>query len=97
MATYVVLLNLTQQGITNIKESPARIDAARQAVQAQGGKLKEFYTVMGQYDFIAICEAPNDETAAKISLALGALGNVRSQTLRAFTEEEYRQIIAALS
>jgi len=96
MATYINLIRLTQQGIQSIKDSPARVENARKAFAAMGGKLKEFYLVMGPYDFAIIAEAPDDETAAKLALALGSLGNVRTETLRAFSEDEYKKIIAAL-
>jgi len=96
MATYIVLLNYTQQGIQKIKESPARLEAAKKAFRAMGAELKQWYLVMGRYDAVVIAEAPNDETVAKLALATGALGAVRTETLRAFTEEEYRKIIAAL-
>lgn len=96
MATYISLLRFTQQGIKSIKDSPARVDAARKAYQAQGANLKAIYLTMGQYDIVTISEAPNDETVAKLALALGSLGNIQTETLRAFTEDEYRKIIAAL-
>ena len=96
MATYVVLLNYTQQGIQKIKESPARLDAAKKAFRAMGAELQQWYLVMGRYDAVVIAEAPNDETVAKLALATGALGAVHTETLRAFTEDEYRKIIAAL-
>ena len=96
MATYISLLSFTQQGVENIKESPARLDAAKQAFQAMGAELKEFYLVMGQYDAVVISEGPDDETAAKLALAIGSAGAIRTETLRAFTEDEYRKIIAAL-
>ncbi len=98
MATYVMLFGFTEQGMKNIKDSPARIQAARQAFQAIGAKVKEFYAVMGMapYDTLFILEAPDDETVAKAALSIGSLGNVRTQTVRAFTEEEYRKIIAGL-
>lgn len=96
MPTYIVLINYTQQGIQNVKETPSRIETARQALQAIGGVLKANYLVMGRYDYVAIIEAPDDEAMAKFALSLGARGNVRTETLRAFTEEEYRSIIAAL-
>jgi len=91
-----MLFRFTQQGIHNIKESPARVEAAKQTVQAMGGEVKQFYLVMGQYDTVFVLEAPNDETAAKIALTIGSSGNVRTETLRAFTEDEYRKIIADL-
>ena len=96
MATYITLFRLTQQGIGNIKESPARLDAAKQAARAMGGEVKAFYLVMGQYDGVIITEAPDDEAVTKLLLATGSLGNVRTETLRAYTEDEFRKIIAAL-
>jgi uncharacterized protein with GYD domain len=97
MKTYIILLNYTEQGIKKIKESPARLDAARKAAEAVGGKLKEWYLVMGQYDAVVVAEAPNDEAISRLMLTIGALGNVRTQTLSAFTEGEYRKLIASLS
>lgn len=96
MATYINLLRFTQRGIENIKESPARVESARKTYERLGAKVKDFYCVMGQYDAVLVAEAPDDETIAKIQLALGSLGNVRSETLRAFTEKEYRKIVAGL-
>ena len=96
MATYIVLISFTQQGIQNIKESPTRLDAAKQVFQSMGAKLKEYYLVMGEYDAVAICEGPDDETVTKLALTIGSAGAIRTKTLRAFTEEEYRKIIAAL-
>ena len=96
MPTYITLLRFTQQGIQNIKESPNRIEAARKAFEARGGRLKDVCAVTGQYDMIGIIEAPDDETAATMGLALGSQGNVRSETMRAFNVDEYRRIISAL-
>ena len=96
MATYIVLLRYTQQGVQNIKESPARLDAAKKAFQAMGAELKQWYLVMGRYDAVVVSEAPDDETAAKLALAIGSQGSIRTETLRAFTEDEYRKLIAAL-
>jgi uncharacterized protein with GYD domain len=96
MPTYIVLLHYTQQGIGDIKESPKRLDAAKQAFRAMGAELKQYYLVMGQYDAVVIGEAPDDETVMKIALSIGARGAIRTETLRAFTEDEYRKIIAAL-
>jgi len=96
MPTYITLFRYTQQGIENVKEGPARVDAAKEAFKAMGGELKEFYLVMGQYDAVVIGEMPDDETVAKLSLAIGSKGNLRTETFRAFTEDEYRKIIAAL-
>jgi uncharacterized protein with GYD domain len=96
MATYISLIQFTQQGLETIKESPKRIDAARKAYEQAGAKLKELYLLMGEYDLIVISEAPNDETAAKVSLTLGSKGNVRTRTSRAFTEAEYRKLLGSL-
>ncbi|MFQ5930766.1 MAG: GYD domain-containing protein [Nitrospiraceae bacterium] len=96
MPTYITLLNFTQQGIEKIKESPNRLDAAKQAFQSMGAEVKDFYLVMGQYDAVVVSEGPDDETAIKLAMATGSLGNVRTETLRAFTEDEYRELIAAL-
>jgi uncharacterized protein with GYD domain len=96
MATYIILINYTQQGIQNIKESPARLDAAKKAFKAAGGELKEWYLTMGGYDAVVVAEGPNDETAATLALAIAAQGSVRTQTMRAFTEPEYRKLVASL-
>jgi uncharacterized protein with GYD domain len=96
MATYVTLLRFTQQGIENIKEGPARLDRAKEAVRAAGGELKAFYLTMGRYDAVVISEAPSDEAYATTILAIASAGAVQTETLRAFTEDEYRKIIAAL-
>jgi uncharacterized protein with GYD domain len=96
MPIYISLLRFTQQGITAIKQGPSRMDAAKQAYKRAGGELKTFYITLGQYDAIAIAELPDDETAATFSLSLGAQGNVRSETLRAFSEAEYRKIVSAM-
>ena len=96
MNSYIVFLNFTQQGAQKIKESPARVDAAKKAFKAMGGELKQFYLVMGRYDAVVIGEAPDDETAAKLALVISSQGNIHTETLRAFTEDEYRKIIADL-
>lgn len=96
MATYIVLINFTAKGVEDIKESPARLEAAKEGFKAMGAELKAFYSVLGRYDSVVIAEAPDDETAAKLALAIGSQGNIRTETLRAFTEDEYRKIVAAL-
>jgi len=96
MATYIILARFTQQGIEKIKESPARLDAAKQGFQAMGAEIKDFYLVTGTYDLVVVSEAPDDETIAKLALSIGKLGNIRTETIRAFTEDEYRNIISAL-
>ena len=97
MATYIVLGNFTDQGIKNIKESPNRLDAAKQLVASHGGELKEIYLAFGAYDLVSVVEAPNDEAVAKVALTLGSLGNVRTTSFRVFPESEYREIVGAIS
>ena len=96
MATYIILSSWTQKGIESIKDGPDRLDAAKKIFQSMGAELKEFYLVIGQYDMVSVCEAPDDETAAKLAFAIGLRDAVRTDTLSAFTEDEYRKIIAAL-
>ena len=94
MATYMMLVMLTGQGVQNIKSSPTRVDTAREIFQDMGAKVKEVYLLMGRYDMAFVVEAPNYETVAKAALILDSLGSMRTETLRAFTEDEYRKIIA---
>jgi uncharacterized protein with GYD domain len=96
MPTYVSLLRYTQHGLANVKSGPTRLDAAKNAYRKVGGQLKAFYLTMGQYDMVAVAELPNDEIAAQLALTISAAGNIRSETYRAFTEPEYRKIIAEL-
>ena len=96
MSTYIMLLDYTEQGIRNIKESPKRADAARDLARQCGAEMKEIYMTIGSHDLVALFEAPNDEAIAKFALKVGSLGNVRTTTLKAFTEREYRSIIDAL-
>jgi len=97
MPHFVMLIRYTQQGMAKIKESPARLDAAKKAAEKAGGKIHAWYLTMGKYDAVLISEFPNDEAGAKFALSVGALGNVTTQTLKAFTETEYRKIIGGLS
>ena len=97
MPHFVTLIRYTQQGIARIKESPARLDAARKAAEKAGGKIHAWYLTMGQYDAVLISEFPNDEAGAKFTLSVGAMGNVTTETLKAFTEAEYRKIVGSLS
>ena len=96
MPTYITLARWTQQGIEKVKESPARLDAFKRLVKSAGGEVKGFYMVTGQYDMVTIVEAPNDDVVARIALATASKGSLNGETLRAFTEDEYRKIIAAL-
>ncbi len=96
MGTYVVLCNWTQKGVENVKESPVRLDEAKKAFQPMGAQIKAFYLVMGRYDLVVVSEAPDDETAAKLALAIGSRGSLRGETLRSFPEDEYRPLINSL-
>ncbi len=96
MPTYISLLKYTQQGIKDIENSPGRIEDARKAIEAAGGKMLSFYVTMGQYDAITLLELPNDEIAATVALSVGKLGNTTTETLRAFTEEEFAVIAGRL-
>lgn len=96
MATYVILMNLTEKGIKEIKDAPARIAQVEKALEAAGGKMLAFYCVMGAYDYVSIAEGPGDETALAQLLALGMAGNVRTTTLKAFTREEFAAILKKL-
>jgi uncharacterized protein with GYD domain len=97
MPTYLALLRWTKEGLEKINESPSRLDAGKKAIEAAGGKLKDFYLLMGQYDMAIVVEAPDDATLARINLSLASKGGVRTETHRAFTEEEYRKIISDIS
>jgi uncharacterized protein with GYD domain len=97
MATYIALLKWTPQGLQTLKESPSRLDAARQSFEAAGVKMKDFYMVTGRYDMIAICEAPEEGALARALLSVTSKGTMTSETCRAFTEQEYRQIVGGLS
>ena len=96
MPTSISLINYTDQGIRNIKDSPKRLDAAKKMLKDLGGEVKEFYLTMGGYDIVIVAEAPSDEAIAKFVLAAGSLGNVRTTTLKAFPEAEYRKIVRGL-
>ncbi len=97
MSTYFILANWTEQGIKDIKASPKRLRAAKRLAKASGVKFRSFHMTLGQYDAIATVEAPNDEAVAKFVLTLGSAGNVRTTTLKGFTEQEYREIVGSLS
>jgi uncharacterized protein with GYD domain len=96
MSTYIMLMNYTEQGIRNIKGSPKRADAARFLAKSCGAELKDLYRTMGEYDLIGVVEAEKDDAVARFALALGSIGNVRSTSLKAFTEQEHRAIVETL-
>jgi uncharacterized protein with GYD domain len=96
VATYINLVSWTDQGIRNIKEAPQRIDAFKKAVEAAGGKLLGFYVTMGKYDIVTIVDAPSDEAIANIVLNTGSKGNIRTETMKSFTEDQFRNITTKL-
>ena len=97
MATYIVLLNFTDQGIRNVKETTKRADAVRKMAKKFGVSVKELFWTMGSYDLVGIYEAPDDTSITALGLATGAAGNVRSQTLRAFSKEDMDGILRKLA
>ncbi len=96
MATYITLLRWTQQGAVKVKDSPKRLDAGRKAFKKLGVEIKDTYLTMGRYDLVCVIEGPDDETVAQALLSLGSQGNVHTETLKAWTEDEFRKIISSL-
>lgn len=97
MTNYIMLGNFTDAGAKTVTDSTRRLDAAKKLLRDMGGEFKAFFLTMGAYDIVAVYEAPDDAIAARFSLQIGALGNVRTQTLKAFPEAAYREIIASLN
>ncbi len=96
MPTYVLLLNYTDEGMRNIRYLPQHINALRQAVEVAGGRVPHICLTMGQYDVVAIIEAPSDEVCVSISLGLCSVGNMRSTTLKAFGGDDLPKIVENL-
>jgi len=96
MTTYVMLAHWTDQGMRTVKDSARRLDAAKAVLKDMGGEFKSYFLTLGEYDFIAVYEAPDDAIAARFMLQLGQLGFVRAKTLKAFPEAAYRELIASL-
>jgi uncharacterized protein with GYD domain len=96
MPNYVMLANWTDQGMRAIDESPKRIDIARKTLEEMGGRFLSVFMTMGQYDLVITYDAPDDAVAARLSLILGKLGNVKTVSMKAFPEEAYRQIVNTL-
>jgi uncharacterized protein with GYD domain len=93
MPTYISLVNLTDQGVRDAKNIKRRVDETYKLFESFGVRFRDLYLVTGAYDYIAVVEAPDDKTAAKAVLSLGSRGNVRTQTLRAFTSDEIEGIV----
>lgn len=96
MATYIALSNFTDQGIRTVKDSTKRADAVKEAAKKFGTEMTQIYWTLGNYDLVAIIEASDDASATAFALAIGAAGNIRTQTLRAFDRDEMNGILARL-
>jgi uncharacterized protein with GYD domain len=96
MPAYVMLASWTDQGMHAIEDSPRRIDTARKTLEEMGGHITSVYMTMGEYDLVLTYDAPDDAVAARFTLMLGKLGNVRTKSMKAFPEEAYRQIVNSL-
>ena len=96
MPSYIVLLKWTAQGVANVKDSPSRLDSGRKAFKKFGVKIKDTYLTMGRYDLVCVLEAKDDESLAKALLTLGSQGNVQTETLKAWNEDEYRKITGSV-
>ena len=93
MPTFITLVNFTDQGIKNIKESPKRAKAFQDLAKKLGCTVKELYWTQGQYDLVTIVDAPDEQTMSALVLTVAGLGNIRGQTLRAFSAAEFGAII----
>ena len=97
MATYIALSNFTDQGILSVKDTTKRADAVRELAKKYGVSVKDIFWTLGQYDVVAIFEAPDEISITALGLALGAAGNVRTQTLRAFAQEEMNKVLGKMA
>jgi len=93
MATYVLLAAFTEQGIHNVKDSVKRSEAFKKAAKQAGASVKELLWIQGPYDLVTIIDAPDDATVSALALNVAKLGNIRGQTLRAFTAAEMEKIL----
>ena len=96
MPTYITLVNFTDQGIRNVKDTTKRAKAFQAGAEKAGVKVKAEYWAMGRYDIVIVTEAPDDETISRAMLRLGSIGNVRTETLRAFSADEMDKILKGL-
>ncbi len=96
MATYIVLINFTDQGIRNVKQTTERAKALTAAAQRLGIKVKDIYWTLGAHDVVLVADAPNDEAVTAWTLGAGSLGNIRTQTMRAFPADELNKILAKI-
>lgn len=96
MGTYIMLASWAESGIKAVKDSPKRLDRAKKLIKAEGGAMKAFYMTMGEYDIVAVLEAPDDEALARFVLQLGMTGTLKTKTMKAFPEADYRKILGTL-
>jgi len=96
MATFIVLAAFSDQGVRNVKQTIERADAFKQMAKKVGATVKDMYWTLGSRDVVAICDAPDDETATALALSVGTRGNVRSETLRAFSFDEMKKILGKM-
>ena len=96
MPIWVSLVNLTEQGIRDIKQGPERLEEASQRIEEVGGKLIGFYLTMGEYDYVTIVEGPSDEVAMTFLMGMGTAGNIRTKTLKAFTLDEFKGMVKGI-
>ena len=96
MATYIMLANFSEQGIRNVKDTTKRAEALGNLAKKLGRAVKATYWTLGQYDVLAIIDLPDEISATALSLSVGALGNIRTQTLRAFSPEEMDQVLSKI-
>jgi len=96
MTTYVMLGTWTDMGMRDIGKSPARLEGLKRQLQDMGGQFTAFYMTMGDCDFVLIYEAPDEAVAARFCLLLGRAGNVRTRTMKAFSERTFREVVQSL-
>jgi uncharacterized protein with GYD domain len=96
MATYIALANFTDQGVRNIKDTTKRADAVKEAAKKFGASMTQIYWTLGHYDLVTVIEAPDEKSATAFAMSVGAAGNVRTQTLRAFSRDEMNGILSKL-
>ena len=96
MGTYIALMNFTDQGLRSVKETTKRAEAVMEAARMFGASMPQIYWTLGQYDLVAVIEARDEESATAFALAIGAAGNVRGQTLRAFSKDEMNGILGKM-
>ena len=96
MPIYITLMKLTEKGVKDIKDAPKRIESGIKYLEKLGGKLLAFYVTLGEYDYIGIADAPNDDVVMRFLLGLGMAGNVRTKTLKAYSPEQMAKIVKDL-